>query len=1571
MQKHNTYIPSRLIVVVLAALLQLLNSVAPAQQFTAGRLVVERVGTGVAQSSAGTPVFLDEYTITGASGISLPLPTVNASPVNRTVESGTATSDGMITRTTDGKYLAVPGYDAAVGTAAIVSSALNKVVTRVDGNGNFASTVVSNATAFPGNNYRSVVTADGSGYWLSGAGTGPVYVAHTGSTTAVAGTQVSSTSTNNRNILIFGGQLYASTGTGSNTGVYSVGTGLPTGTGNTMTVNANLGSSGDPYSFVILDYGGTSVMYITDFTAKLLYKYYRSAGIWIASGSAAITVAGTPTGFYAITGNVAGGIVYLYATTTSGSGSASRIVSFTDPTVPTAALSGSIASTTIVGPTTNTAFHGITFTPFTVTGIAATSPSVCTGSGTTITISGNPNTSVTYQLNGITQPDVTISGGGTYSFSTGPLTAGATYSVISATDGITTQPLALSVTVSVNPLPTVSAGPGMAICAGSSATLMATGAVTYTWTPATGLSATTGGTISASPITTTVYSVTGTDANGCMNTATTAVTVNALPAVSAGSNVAICSGSSAPLTASGAVTYTWAPAAGLSATTGSTVIATPVATTIYTVTGNDGCVNTAMVTVSVNPLPTVSTGPGMAICAGTSATLAATGAVTYTWTPSAGLSATTGGTISASPITTTTYTVTGTDANGCMNTASIAVTVNALPAVSAGPNIAICSGSATALTATGGVTYSWAPATGLSATTGSAVTASPGTTTTYTVTGSNGLGCSNTAMVTVTVNPLPIVSAGPGVSVCIGSFVALTATGAATYTWSPASGLSSTVGSTVTASPTVTVAYIVTGTDTNGCSSSASVIVTVNPSPTISAGPDVVICSGSSATLTVSGASSYTWFPATGLSVTTGSTVIASPTVTTTYEITGTNSLGCTNITSVTVSVNPVPSLVAGPGSVVCAGSAAVLTVSGATTYTWSPGAGLSATTGSSVTATPLATVTYTITGSDGLGCNSVATITVTVNPLPVISGGSGVGICIGSSATLTATGAATYTWLPATGLSSTVGSSVTASPTVTTIYTITGTDANGCVNRSSVNVIVNPLPVVTTGPGGAICSGAPIVLTAGGATSYVWSPGTGLSVSTGGIVIASPTVTTTYTITGTSAGCVGTATVTVTVNTVPDTFTVTGGGSFCGGGTGVPVGLSGSQPGFHYRLYCSSVPVGTFVSGTGSAFSFGPQVISGLYTVVATDPATGCTRNMAGSALLTITAGPAIVTVTGGGPFCTGGPGSHVGLTGSAIGVDYQLYRDTVAVGAPVPGPGFALDFGPQSVPGIYKVIGTFAGTSCSSNMAGTATVSINSLPSVFNVTGGGDYCKYGTGVHIGLDGSQIGVHYQAWMAGTPMGGSVIGLATPLDLGLFTTAGTYSVTGTFSATGCVSNMAGSALVVIDSLPVISGPRYVVSPGNTTILTGTPAGGTWTSHDPAFVAIDSSSGVVTGVALGTVDVTYTLPTGCFTTHSISVTPYGGLSAPGLNAVTGASFILAPNPNNGVFTLSGTFADNTHKDVQVQITDMVGKVVYAKGTTATNGKMNEPVALPGIAAGIYFLSLRTATENIVLRFTIDR
>ena len=800
---------------------------------------------------------------------------------------------------------------------------------------------------------------------------------------------------------------------------------------------------------------------------------------------------------------------------------------------------------------------------------------------------GLPNGSATATVTGGIGP-FTYSwspSGGTGSTATG-LVAG-TYNV-TVNDGLSCTPAqVVSVTVgSTGAAPIVSVTPSTGICNGGSTSLTASGASTYTWSPATGLSATTGATVTASPTTTTTYTVTGTAACGS-GTATTTITVNPIPTITSPAASKCASAPAVTLTASGAATYTWSPATGLSATTGASVTANPAATTTYTITGTSaaGCVGTGTVTLTVNPNPVVASTPAT-ICNGSSTPLTATGASTYTWSPATGLSATTGATVNASPTTTTTYTITGTSAAGCTGTANVTVTVNPLPTVSS-PAATICSGASTTLTASGAATYTWSPATGLSATTGASVTANPAATTTYTITGTSAAGCVSTGTVTVTVNPLPTVSS-PAATICSGASTTLTASGAATYTWSPATGLSATTGASVTANPAATTTYTITGTSAAGCVSTGTVMVTVNPIPVIIVNSPS-ICPGGSTTLNASGATSYTWSPATGLSATTGASVTANPVSTTTYTVSGTTA-GCTGTATSTVTVGAVLTPVVNSATI-CNGLSASLTATGATTYTWSPATGLSATTGSSVTANPTTTTTYTVTGTTG-ACSGSTTTTVTVNPLPTITSPAAT-ICNGASATLTASGASTYTWSPATGLSATTGTSVSSSATSTTTYTITGTDINGCVSTGTVTLTVNPNPVVVVNSGN-ICAGSSIVLNATGATTYTWSPATGLSATTGASVNASPAATTTYTVTGTSLGCNGTATSTVTVVAMLDP-TITPQPALCE--SAAPIIFVAVDAGGTWSATCGAC----INSATGT---FDPSVATaGTYTITYTIP--------------------------------------------------------------------------------------------------------------------------------------------------------------------------------------------------------------------------------------------------------------------------------------------------------------------------------------------------------------------------------
>jgi uncharacterized repeat protein (TIGR01451 family) len=284
-----------------------------------------------------------------------------------------------------------------------------------------------------------------------------------------------------------------------------------------------------------------------------------------------------------------------------------------------------------------------------------------------------------------------------------------------------------------------------------------------------------------------------------------------------------------------------------------------------------------------------------------------------------------------------------------------------------------------------------------------------------------------------------------------------------------------------------------------GCTSNQSISITINPAPLANAGSPVSVCSGSSVTIGTAALASHTyaWNPATALSATNVAQPTASPTVATTYTVTVTNTLtGCTNTSSVFVSMATPPTITLGASPSVCRGITSVNLPYSATTGTptlysinfslTSEGQGftdvVNATlnSGTITIAVPsgaaAGTYSATLTVINGLtGCPSVAqTIQVTVLPRPTASAGSAVTICSGSS---TSIGAATvagnsYAWNPAAGLSSASVSNPTANPTATTTYTVTVTNASGCTATSSVVVTVTTLTPANAGPDQSNCTG-------------------------------------------------------------------------------------------------------------------------------------------------------------------------------------------------------------------------------------------------------------------------------------------------------------------------------------------------------------------------------------------------------------------------------------------------------------------------------------------------------------------
>jgi len=631
-----------------------------------------------------------------------------------------------------------------------------------------------------------------------------------------------------------------------------------------------------------------------------------------------------------------------------------------------------------------------------------------------------------------------------------------------------------SAKVTVNALPSVTVI-SPTICIGESIKLKGKGASTYIWD---------GGindNVSFNPITTTTYIVTGTDGNNCSNTASSTVTVNALPTITAQSQT-ICFGESIKLVGSGANTYVWS--GGITNNTNFS----PTTTTTFQVTGTDGnsCKNTANASVTVNALPTISV-QLPTICYGESTKLIGQGASTYVW--SGGIT----DNVSFSPSATTTYIVTGTDGNNCSNTASSTVTVNALPTITA-QSQTICFGESTKLVGSGANSYVWSG--GITDNTNF----SPATTTTYQVTGTDGNSCKNTANASVTVNALPTISVQLP-TICYGESTKLIGVGANTYVWSGG------ITDNVSFSPSATTTYIVTGTDGNNCSNTTSAKVTVNTLPSVTA-ISPAICIGESIKLKGKGASTYVWDG--GIT----DNVSFNPITTTTYQVTGTDGNNCSNTASSTVTVNALPTITA-QSQTICFGESTKLVGSGANSYVWSGGIT------DNTNFSPTTTTTYQVTGTDANKCSNTGTASVIVNPLPTISALSKV-ICMGESTQLNGNGAQTYKW------SGNIVDNMLFTPLYTAVYSVTGTDVNGCNNTGITKVTVNSLPTINA-KSQSICKGQYTKLEGLGAFSYDWSDGVFNAIS------FSPEQTTIYQVTGTdNNGCKNTSTATVNVNPNP-----------------------------------------------------------------------------------------------------------------------------------------------------------------------------------------------------------------------------------------------------------------------------------------------------------------------------------------------------------------------------------------------------------------------------------------------------
>lgn len=344
--------------IAFTAIFTLAGASAWAAAFTPGDLVIYRVGNGAsALSNASTAVFLDEYDLLGNLVQSI---AVDTTGTNQLTASGTATSEGQLTLSSNGSYLTLTGYDSTAGTSGIASTTSATVprAALVYGTGGTVLTKVGFGSSFSGNNIRSGYTSDGANIYAVGANSGVVYSNGTMSTT------ISTTVTNLRTVSIQGDQLYTSTGSGSLVRLGAVGTGAPTTSGQTITNLAGFPTTGSPYQVAFANLNsnvsGYDTVYVADDSGTGgIQKYSLAGGSWTLNGT--ITAASVRGLTLSVDSNT--GAVSLFGTTgASGAAGSSSLYYFQDTTGYNGALSGASA-TTLATAATNEAFRGVAFTP--------------------------------------------------------------------------------------------------------------------------------------------------------------------------------------------------------------------------------------------------------------------------------------------------------------------------------------------------------------------------------------------------------------------------------------------------------------------------------------------------------------------------------------------------------------------------------------------------------------------------------------------------------------------------------------------------------------------------------------------------------------------------------------------------------------------------------------------------------------------------------------------------------------------------------------------------------------------------------------------------------------------------------------------------------------------------------------------------------------------------------------------------------------------------------------------------------------------------------------------------------
>ncbi len=735
-------------------------------------------------------------------------------------------------------------------------------------------------------------------------------------------------------------------------------------------------------------------------------------------------------------------------------------------------------------------------------------------------------------------------------------------------------------------------------------------------------------------------------ANNCVQQQKINVTTTPTVVLSPGSGT-VCPSSQFSTTVAGAQSYSVLP--GLIPFAGGILtLGSPMAQTVYTVTGMNGtnCTGSSTLSLSLYTVAPITVTPlSQSVCIGAPAGITASGASTYTWSNN-----NTGSVLSLTPTLAgmVLYNVIGRDVNNCVVASSASATLttnNAVPTLSAIANASICPGDSVYAWAWGNAisSYAWS-----NSVTAAAQYLKPLVTTVYTVNATTACGTILTKTVQVFVKPvIPFTLAvNAPTAACADAIFTINCTGAPNYTFISTTFNANTSGTGPVMLNSTANSFTVLATNTVNCASASSVI-TVNmlPGPTLAITPTApAVCAGQTLALAVTGANTYTWAGGWfGPTLGTGSSLTMTPNVTNNYQVTGAGPNGCSATAYFTVSVEQPAytgsivvnnNLFSGTNNTVCLGAATPFTLSTyftppGNTYTWN---GTVNTT--SIVVAPTITTTYTLE-VNSLLCgylNAVKTITVIPSYGPTITAtASQTELCVGQAFSVTATGANSYVYY-GYGISTNTAVSYSFNYPNNGTISVSGYDSFGCPSQTvvlPVNVVAQP--TLNYMPSQIVCPGVPVTLSVTGAASYSWSSG-----QTGSVAVVAPTASsTTYTVYGYSANSACSTWITRLIYLAPQpTVAISAwSNSICPGG-GMLLTASGSANNFtwstqppentatvvvtpsvptvymvsetDWQYNCvatASIAIGIYSSPTASLTVLNPSMCSGSATMVAVNP--------------------------------------------------------------------------------------------------------------------------------------------------------------------------------------------------------------------------------------------------------------------------------------------------------------------------------------------------------------------------------